>query len=154
MKLSTSEEYGLRCLIQVARRAPGAEGPPASIRDIAEAEGLSVDYAAKLLGALRKASLVTSSRGVNGGYRLARPAADITAREAMLALDGPFYGASFCSGHSGRLACCVHKDNDCTLTTLWSAVGTALDQVLGNITIADLLPPPVVAEVPEEAVHG
>jgi len=151
MKLSTSEEYGLRCLIQVARRAPEAASAPAPIRDIAEAEGLSPDYAAKLLAALRKADLVTSTRGANGGYRLARPASAITAREAMLALDGPFYGADFCNGHSGRLACCVHKDRDCTLTTLWAAVGEALDDVLGNITIADLLPQPVAAQ---EAAHG
>jgi len=151
MKLSTSEEYGLRCLIQVARRAPTSDVPPASIRDVAEAEGLSADYAAKLLAALRKAGLVTSTRGAAGGYRLARPADEITAREAMLALDGPFYGAAFCSGHAGQKACCVHKNNDCTLTRLWSAVGDALDEVLGSISIADLLP---TTPHRQEAAHG
>ncbi len=146
MKLSTSEEYGLRCLLVVARRAPTAAGDPVSIRDVAEAEGLSPDYTAKLLSALRKGGLITSSRGAQGGYRMARSADEITAGEALRALDGPLYADDFCSAHSGKKSCCVHKNVDCTLTTLWSAMSRAIDEVVDGITIADLLTPPTAQQ--------
>ena len=71
MQLLATEEYGLRCLVQVARHtAP----QPITIPEIAAAEGLSPEYAAKLLRALRQAELVVSTRGAGGGYRLSRPA--------------------------------------------------------------------------------
>lgn len=153
MKLSTSEEYGLRCLIAVARRAPDPDSEPVSIRDIADAEGLSADYTAKLLAALRKGGFLTSSRGAQGGYRLARTPGAITAGEVMRHLDSPLYGGDFCSAHRGRQTCCVHKEVDCTLTHLWSAVSTAIDAVIDRITLADLLTPPS-AKAALGAHHG
>jgi Rrf2 family protein len=140
MKLTTTEEYGLRCLLQVARVAPPGGAQLASIRDVADAEGLSPDYVAKLLGHLRKAGLVQSTRGANGGYALARDAGSITASEALRAFDTPFFGEGFCTSHKGQLECCIHKAHtSCSLTSLWNAVGTALDDVLSHVSLADLL---------------
>lgn len=139
MKLTTTEEYGLRCLLQVARAAPPASDQLVSIRDVAEAEGLSPDYVAKLLGMLRKAELITSTRGATGGYALAREAATISAAQALHAFDTPLFGESFCDSHAGKRDCCVHKASSCSLTSLWEAVDTALDEVLGRVTLADLL---------------
>jgi len=140
MKLTTTEEYGLRCLLQVARIAPPGSDRLACIRDVAEAEGLSADYVAKLLGRLKKAGLVASTRGASGGYALARPAADISAAEALTAFDTKFYGEGFCTSHKGQLDCCIHKSHaSCNLTSLWSAVSVALDEVLSRVTLSDLL---------------
>src|SRR2546426_8311496 len=69
MQLLASEEYGLRCLLQVSRSASGA---PVSISQIADAEGLSPEYTAKLMRELRLGGLVESVRGAEGGYRLPR----------------------------------------------------------------------------------
>ena len=69
MKITAQEEYGLRCLLRLAR----AEGEHAAltIPEIAAAEGLSVPYVAKLLAVLRQAGLIESARGRAGGYRFA-----------------------------------------------------------------------------------
>jgi Rrf2 family protein len=154
MKLSTSEEYGLRCLLVVARRAPEPEGDPVSIRDVAEAEGLSADYAAKLLAALRKADLLVSSRGAQGGYRMARPPAQITAGEVLRALDGRLYGDDFCSAYAGKGTGCVHHASDCRLQGLWSKVSAAVDEVLDGVTVAELLATPTRPTVAQGAAHG
>ena len=86
MKLSAQEEYGLRCLLQVARRFPGGS---ATIPEIAEAEGLSPHNAARYLATLRRSGLVDSERGQRGGYSLARPPSLITVAEAVASLGRP-----------------------------------------------------------------
>ena len=74
MKISAQEEYGLRCLLQLAR---AEEGQSVSITEIAAAEGLSAPYVAKLLAILRQQGLIESERGRTGGYRLTAPAGEI-----------------------------------------------------------------------------
>lgn len=150
MKLTAQEEYGLRCLLQVARRAPGEGSAPASIREVAEAEGLSPDYAAKLLRVLRQAGLLLSERGAAGGYRLARPPAEVPLLEVLRVLDTPMYGADFCQAHAGQLHACMH-DRSCTLRPVWDAVEQAIGQVLGRMTLADVLTAPATAPVASEA---
>ncbi len=134
MQLLSSEEYGLRCLLQVAR-APETE--PLPIARIARAEGLSPEYAAKLLRQLRLAGLVTSVRGAEGGYRLARPAAQISVWSALEALGGAFYDEAFCACHSGQRRRCVRSSN-CSLRPLWSALQDALRQALERVSLGDL----------------
>src|SRR6185503_6938810 len=85
VQLLASEEYGLRCLIQVSRSAGGT---PVSISQIADAEGLSPEYTAKLMRELRLGGLVDSVRGAEGGYRLARPAEAISVWSALEVLGG------------------------------------------------------------------
>ncbi|MEQ1502621.1 MAG: Rrf2 family transcriptional regulator [Myxococcota bacterium] len=138
MKFSAQEEYGLRCLLQVARRAPSAESDPLSIRDVADAEGLSLDYAAKLLRVLRQAGLITSERGATGGYRLARPADGIALSEVLSALDTPLYSPGFCDNHKGQLAACVHT-SACSMRPVWRAIVGAVDRVLSKLYVSDLL---------------
>jgi Rrf2 family protein len=134
MQLSAQEEYGLRCLLQVARE-PGPD--PATIPEIAAREGLSPEYAAKLLRALRQADLVVSTRGAGGGYRLARPAGEITVWQVVEALGGSIFPEGFCETHPGQLHDCVHT-TACSLRPVWSAVESAIRGVLQNVTVADL----------------
>ena len=77
MKVSAQEEYGLRCLLQLA---PLGEGEYLTLTQIAEREGISVANAGKLLWILNKAGLVSSIRGTKGGYRLARAASEARAK--------------------------------------------------------------------------
>ena len=139
MKLTAQEEYGLRCLLQVARRAPSDAPVPASIRDVAEAEGLSPDYAAKLLRVLRQSGMLDSERGATGGYRLARPPEQIPLHDVLKSLDAPLYGGEFCQTHGGQRGECVHHQAGCALKPVWGAVEDAIAEVLGRVTVADLL---------------
>ncbi len=134
MQLLAQEEYGLRCLIQVARHT---EPDPIKIPEIAEAEGLSPEYAAKLLRALRQADLVVSTRGAGGGYRLSRPAPEITAWQVVSALGGSLFPREFCESHPGQLHDCVHA-SACSIRPLWGAVESAVRGVLERVTLADL----------------
>ncbi len=135
MQLLASEEYGLRCLLEVARA--GAEGP-VSIPAVARAEGLSSDYVAKLLRRLRLAGLVRSTRGVDGGYALVRPASEISVWSALEALGGEFFGDTFCACHAGVKRRCAHS-RDCSLRSLWRELQEAVRQRLECIQLADLL---------------
>jgi len=139
VKLTAQEEYGLRCLMSVAARSPDPQGDFVSIRDVAESEGLSIDYTGKLMRVLRQHGLISSARGANGGYRLARPPQEIAVRDVLAHLDTPLFGGhAFCQNHTGRLASCIHESS-CNLRGLWSAIDQAVADVLGSLTLADLL---------------
>ena len=134
MQLLASEEYGLRCLLQVAQ-AEGLE--PVPVGRVAKAEGLSREYAAKLLRQLRLAGLVTSVRGVDGGYRLARPMNEISVWSALDALGGKFFDADFCSCHPGQRQRCVRNRN-CSLRPLWQRIQDTLRLALERVSLSDL----------------
>jgi Rrf2 family transcriptional regulator, iron-sulfur cluster assembly transcription factor len=134
MQLSAQEEYGLRCLLQVARHEGGE---PLRIPEIAAREGLSPEYTAKLMRGLRQGGLVASTRGATGGYRLARPAAEVSVLDALTVLGGPLFSEAFCSAHPGNRRDCVHS-TDCSVRALWRCIGAAVHQVLRGITLADM----------------
>jgi Rrf2 family protein len=134
VQVLAQEEYGLRCLLALAR---GGDGPPRTIQEVAEAEGLSPEYTAKLLAALRRAGLVRSTRGAAGGYRLARPAAAISAWEAVEALGGALFPEQFCACHAGARSGCVHEGG-CALRGLWRRADRAVREVLSGASLADL----------------
>lgn len=135
MKLSAQEEYGLRCLLHLARCG---DGTSLTIPEISRAEGLSVPNVAKLMRLLRMGGLVRSARGQSGGYTLARTANKISVVDVLETLGGPFFSPAFCVRHSGREQICTHA-GDCPLRTLWGTVHSVLAVVLGKTTLADLL---------------
>ena len=108
MKVSAQEEYGLRCLLQLARRQKAGDGHPLTLSEIAREEGLSVPNVAKLIRRLRKAGLVRSVLGRTGGYTLARGAEDMSVAEALAALGGKLYDTDYCGKFSGDQAVCTH----------------------------------------------
>ena len=134
MQLLASEEYGLRCLLQVSR---AADATPMSISMIADAEGLSPEYTAKLMRELRLGGLVESVRGAEGGYRLARAASEISVWSALQVLGGAFFSEDFCACHGGQQRQCV-RSSDCSLRALWRAVQAALRETLDGIHLSDL----------------
>ena len=135
MKLSAHEEYGLRCLLQVARRI-GSDS--LTIPEISEAEGISLAHAAKLMRSLRRGGFVKSARGKIGGYSLSRPAREIVVGDVLNALGGRLYESGFCGRHSGQDAHCKHT-TDCSLRVLWRTLQVAVDAVLAKTTLQDLL---------------
>lgn len=84
--ISTGVEYGLHCLLYLTRTHAAVE--EASVRDLAELQGIPVDYVAKLFTKLAKADLVVATEGIRGGFRLARPAERISVHDVVVAIDG------------------------------------------------------------------
>ena len=137
MKLSAQEEYGLRCLLYMARHG---ETRSHSIPEISRAEGLSVPNVAKLMRILRLGGLVASVRGQAGGYTLSRTSERISVAEVLSLLGGSFYSEQFCTRHSGLERACAHA-GDCSVRLLWRTVQQALDGILERTTLRDLLKP-------------
>lgn len=134
MKFSAQEEYGLRCLIAISR-----EGS-LTIPELSKIEGLSQPHVAKLLSILRKGEFLNSTRGQSGGYVLSRPADQIVVGEVLAALGGRLYEPDFCDKHAGVQDECTHAIA-CSLKELWSRVQTAVDQVVYQVTLKDLMEP-------------
>lgn len=136
MKLSSQEEYGLRCLLRIA--PTWSESRSLTIPEISQAEGISVSYVAKLMRILRRGGFVKSARGQAGGYTLARPPHEVVVGEALACLGGRLYEAGFCDEHTGTERLCTHSV-DCSIRSLWRAMQLVLDQVLSKTTLKDLL---------------
>ncbi|MBS1717295.1 MAG: Rrf2 family transcriptional regulator [Armatimonadetes bacterium] len=135
MKFSAQEEFGLRCLLVIAKSPK-----PLTIPEVASIEGISQTHVAKMLALLRKAGFVTSSRGQVGGYQLARPANEIRLNDVLYSLGGKLYDDEFCRRHRGQLSSCSH-DIGCTIRGLWDSVQQAVDHVLAPLTLADMVRP-------------
>jgi Rrf2 family protein len=139
MKITAQEEYGLRCLLRLAR---ADEGNSLTIPEVAATEGLSEAYVGKLLSVLRKAGLIESARGRAGGYRLARAPAEIGLGSLLLVLGEPLFNEpEYCERHAGTTADngrCVHQGG-CSLRSLWHTLEQWIRHTLDQITLADLL---------------
>jgi Rrf2 family protein len=137
MKISAQEEYGLRCLLRVAR----SSAESVTLPEIATAEGLSVPYVAKLMSVMRHAGLVDSVRGRSGGYKLARPADEIGLGSLLLTLGEPLFEENeYCQKHAGIAPngiCANHAG--CSLKSLWQTLEAWLRGTLDRITLADLI---------------
>ncbi|MEO5762286.1 MAG: Rrf2 family transcriptional regulator [Vicinamibacteria bacterium] len=147
MKLSAQEEYGLRCLLTLARSTAGAS---MTIPQIAEVERISGPNVAKLLGVLKRSGYVVALRGQSGGYALSRPAAEINLGEALAALGGRIFDAGFCGRHSSATRGCGHN-TDCSVRSVWRLVQRAVDDVLGRLSLADLLVEESGLSLPEKS---
>jgi len=134
MKVSAQEEYGLRCLLQLAYLK---EGESLTLSQIARREGISVANAGKLLWILNKAGLVQSLRGTKGGYYLARPASEIHLSEIIKVLDADEV-QEHCKSYTGVLDVCVHT-GDCGIRPIIVGLHEIVQQALSEITLAQLV---------------
>src|ERR1044072_1408326 len=135
MKLSAQEEYGLRCLLQLARAQTASES--LTLSQIAGQEGISSANAGKLMWILTKAGLVQSTRGTKGGYVLARPANEIRLNQVIRVLEGE-PAESHCKSYAGLLDACIHT-GDCGLRPATVDVHQIVDNALAEITLSQLL---------------
>jgi Rrf2 family cysteine metabolism transcriptional repressor len=132
MRISSKGEYGLRALFDLAQHY--GEGPVQS-RDIHQRQGIDENYLNQILISLRKAGLIESIRGPQGGHRLARPSAQITVLDALLALEGPLLPAD-----AGRDTLISAEPVDRELIRdLWDDLRAVLEQRLASTTLEDLV---------------
>jgi len=135
MKMSAQEEYGLRCLLRLGREGVGAS---LTISELSRGEGMSVANVAKMMRILRRAGLVRSTRGKEGGYTLAREPQEINLGEALAILGGRFFDSRFCERHAGTVRLCTNTP-DCSIRSVWRVLQDVVDDVLGRMTLKDLL---------------
>ena len=134
MKISAQEEYGLRCLVQLATLG---EDEALTLPQIAEREGISTANAGKLMWTLNNAGFVKSTRGAKGGYSLDRPAGDIYLSEVIKVLDEDEIGGH-CDGYTGVEDSCVHT-GDCGIRAVIAGLHEIVENALSSITLAQLV---------------
>ncbi len=131
MKFSARVSYGLRAALALAEAYD--QGPMLS-KDLSEKEALPPAYLEQILASLRRADLVSGTRGARGGYMLTRDPRSITVTEIITALEGPLQ-LSDCPGGA---ACCDTPDR-CVVSALFQNAEDALRQVLDATTLSDLV---------------
>lgn len=136
MKFSTTEEYGIRCLIRIAKFYE--IGKTLTIPEISKAEGITQHNTAKILRALRLGGFLESERGQTGGYSLTRKPEEIKIKEVLNTLGGRLFDSSFCESHSGMSDICTHTI-DCSVRSLWKVIQDAVDTVVKDISLKDLI---------------
>lgn len=134
MKVSATEEHGLRCLMHLAEAY--ASGRIATISEIATARGMSPAYVAKMIAILRRGGLVRTVRGSRGGLRLARPPEEISVAEAMRVLSGQPVRIHPCVADDHRPDC--GRLGHCHLREVWKSLDGHLQEVLGKVTLSSL----------------
>lgn len=134
MRITTQAEYGLICALHLARRMD--EGPVTG-REIAARERLPGDYVEQIMLKLRRATIVVSTRGAHGGYRLARPADQITVRDVISASEHSTFDVH-CVSHPVEAERCA-ASHDCSIRPVWVLLQQRIDEVLESVRLSDLL---------------
>jgi len=139
--ISAGVEYGLHCLLFLVDHQ--GDGPPVSSRNLAELQGVSVEYVAKLFTKLEKADLVVATEGVSGGFRLARQARAISVLDVVTAIDGDksLFDCREIRGQCalfGRKAPAWATRGVCSVHAIMLQAETRMREVLALHTLADL----------------
>ena len=129
MRVSAKADYAIRAAVELAVRGEG----PTKGDVIAEAQQIPQNFLENILADLRNAGLVASRRGAEGGYWLARPAAEVTLADVIRAVDGPL--ANVRGVRSERV---TYEGSAAPLRDVWIAVRASLRGVLERVTLADL----------------
>lgn len=130
MKLSTKGKYGLYAMFYLAQHVGDGPQPLKAVSAI----GVSEDYLEQLLGSLRRAGLVTTVRGAQGGYLLAKAPEEITVGDIMDATEGPL-NLSECLADGS----CCKKSGQCESRRVWEYLSESINQLLQSITLRDML---------------
>ena len=130
MKLSTKGRYGVKAMVDLAINY-GSE--PVSIKTISKRQNISEYYLEQLFSPLRKANLITSIRGAQGGYVLSKKPEDITIADIMNVVEGPIE-ISDCVDNTkcDNVECCATR-------LLWTKIKTSIDEVMSSVTLQDIV---------------
>ena len=131
MKFSTKSRYALRLMAELARYAPGTT---VSLKEISERQNLSLKYLEQIVTPLARVGLVKSERGSQGGYRLCRPAAQITAGDILRAVEGEIVPVP-CLATSAES--CPHRAQ-CETLGFWEGLNQVINQYIDSATLEKL----------------
>lgn len=131
MKLSTRGRYGIHAMYELAR---GFGGAPVSIKAIAEKQNIPEAYLEQIIAVLRRDELVTSIRGAQGGYMLARSPAEVTVGDVLRSLEGGL-----------KLVDCLLEEDTCGKScacpsrVVWKKISDGLNEIVDGITLQDMM---------------
>ena len=134
MRLSTKSRYGLRALFDMAYHAGTL---PAQIKDISRRQNISPRYLEQIFQDLKKAGLLKSRRGPQGGYLLARKPHEITVMDIIHATEGEMALVDCVKTGKGNKKKCEF-DNQCITQQVWAEASRKLNEYLGTVTLKDL----------------
>lgn len=132
MRFSTRGHYGLKAMFDLAQHYGAV---PVSLKSVARRQNLSESYLEQLIATLRKAGLVKSVRGAQGGYILARNPEEIRVGDVLRTLEGPVAPVE-CVNEVDPKKC--DEADFCITRTVWARIRDSIAQVLDSITLADL----------------
>ena len=135
MKLSTRARYGLRALIDLGLYS---ENESVSIQSIAERQKISDSYLEQLMPKLKKAGLVVSSRGVQGGYRLGRPAGEISVGEVLRVLEGGLDAVN-CPGLEEQSHESCAESDFCVTKQVWKRINEGIREAVDTMMLQELI---------------
>jgi len=135
MKLSTKGRYGLRAMVDLGIHS---ETEPVSISSIAARQQISDRYLEQLIGKLKKAGLVSSVRGAQGGYQLAREPREISAGDILRVLEGDLMSVT-CESEGEKDAPCCEVSDYCVTRYVWQKVHEGILSAVDNLTLAELM---------------
>ncbi len=136
MSVSAKCYYAIRALYALAEHDGRSDPKPLKIADIAEREQIPVRFLESILNQLKGAGYVQSRRGAEGGYRLSRPADQLTVGEVMRFVDGPIAPIN-CVSQSRPKECQFH--GECHFFGFWCRVRSAMSDVVDHTSFADLI---------------
>ena len=137
MRLSTKGRYAVTAMMDLAIHEPKG---PVTLADISRCQSISLSYLEQLFSKLRRENLVRGVRGPGGGYKLARPAGDITIAAIIAAVDEKV--DSTCGGDSG-----CDEASTCLTHELWCGLSKRIYDFLDSISLEEFLSRPSVQEV-------
>lgn len=133
MRISTKGRYGLRAIIDIAAHSDKGQIP---IKEVSKRQGISDNYLEQIIFPLKKAGIVQSVRGSQGGYFLARPAKEITAGEVLRVLEGDLAPVE-CLANGTDVHC--NRAKNCPTLSLWIRLKDAINEVVDSVSIQDLV---------------
>jgi Rrf2 family protein len=133
MGLTRKGEYAIRGMVYLARQEPGKL---ILVNEIAETVAVPQSFLAKIFQGLARLGLVRSSRGAGGGFALARPAAEISLREVIEAVEGPI-----CTNRCVIDAGFCDRSGNCTVHPVWYRVQDQVRTILDGVSLAELSQP-------------
>ena len=130
MKLSTKGRYGVKAMVDLAINYGGS---PVSIKSISQRQNISEYYLEQLFSSLRKAKLIKSIRGAQGGYILNRQPEDISVSDIIEVLEGPIEISDCLDGVTcNNVDCCATR-------LLWKKIKISIDEVTNSVTLKDIV---------------
>ena len=133
MRLTSKGRYAVMAMTDLSVQGPGRT---VRLADIAERQGISLAYLEQLFGRLKKAGLVEGVRGPAGGYRLSRPAEQVSVAEVIAAVDESI-ATTACN--EGGVISCTGRSEKCLTHRLWAGLGRRISDYLGEVTLADVV---------------
>jgi len=132
MLISTKGRYGVMIMVYLAENYNKGHKP---LKEIASSQELSEKYLEQIINPLTKAGLLTSYRGAQGGYALAKDPSDIAVGEILRILEGSL-APVYCVAEDGEIC---QKQDSCNSVVVWKKIKDAIDNVVDNMTLSDLL---------------